>query len=292
MNIQSNRISNALPAAENQFPYAISLQKLSEIQSTTRGHRCGGALISLEHALTAASCTFDNNNGVFSPINPAEYRVFVGSVRLTNDTSPDRTRNVSFISVHPMHNMSAPYVNDIAVITLISRFPENAVTIVRLSVPSADPFYGSCTVAGWGAQSISASASTQLMYLQKTIYSLDRCTTLFGNLNYTVGRNMICATSGQTVASGCAGDVGNPLVCENGGPHDILLTGLLTITKNCIASENPEVYSRVSTYYQWILVAMTYLPPGPAPGAASTFQPGLAMLTIFALIQVYRSCAK
>lgn len=82
-------MTNSLQAQENQFPYVvniyfsqkkcmkqiqiktsnmfffqISLQQVSELQSPTRGHKCGGALVTHQHVLTTASCTFYNNSGL------------------------------------------------------------------------------------------------------------------------------------------------------------------------------------------------------------------------------------
>lgn len=291
MKVGSNRLSNAIDAEENQFPYMISLQQLSGIQSDTRGHRCGGALISLRHALTAASCTFNvNNHGVISPINPAEYRVFAGSRQLMNDTSSDRHRNVSFISMHPSFEMSRPYVNDIAVITLVFQFPERVVQPIGMWASSLDPISGDqvCTVAGWGGTHAPNSAATMLKYLPKSLFNRDSCATLYRNIfEITIERNMICATSGQSASSGCAGDVGNPLVCYDSSSNTHSIAGILTITMDCRISDLPEVYSRVHTYYQWVQVAMTYTAPDPVPGGASFTKPVLAMLAIFALIQIY-----
>ncbi|PZC85445.1 hypothetical protein B5X24_HaOG200433 [Helicoverpa armigera] len=158
--VDSNRIVGGFVSPEGEFKYMISLQELSKIQDYRRGHRCGGALISYQHALTAASCTFNENNGAFTPINGAEFRVFAGSVMLTNDTSEDHVRSIANITVHPSYLTSRPFTDDIAVITLTVPFPNNVVKPVPLSEREVSPQeIGACTLSGWGSQNSSATVS-------------------------------------------------------------------------------------------------------------------------------------
>lgn len=67
------------------------------------------------------------------------------------------------------------------------------------------------------------------------------------------------------------GDFGNGLVC-NGG-----LAGILSMSDLCSANSFPEVYTRVGNYTTWIR---------GITGGASTFQPGLAVLVMFAVVQL------
>ena len=53
-------------------------------------------------------------------MDPAGYRVFAGSAVLTNDTSADRHRLIANITVHPMFDISRPFYNDLAIITVSS----------------------------------------------------------------------------------------------------------------------------------------------------------------------------
>lgn len=63
------------------------------------------------------------NNLVFCrsvpvPINPSDYRVFAGSVLLTNNSSPELFRMVVNITRHSGYTGSPMFVNDIAIITV------------------------------------------------------------------------------------------------------------------------------------------------------------------------------
>ncbi|XP_049694924.2 trypsin 3A1 [Helicoverpa armigera] len=273
--IESNRIVGGFLSPEGEFKYMISLQELSKIQDYRRGHRCGGALISYQHALTAASCTFNYNNGAFTSINVAEFRVFAGSVMLTNDTSEDHVRSIANITVHPSYLTSRPFTDDIAVITLTIPFPNNVVKPVPLSEREVSPQeYGVCTLSGWGSRNSSATESAELIYSIHTIFDWLACAIAYGALappqQVVTFPGVICAYADKTVAVGCTGDIGNPLVC-----HDSL-TGIAVKTQDCSVRAFPEVYTKVSTYIPWINRVMN--------GAPSIMQPGIALLTTFVVI--------
>nr|ADT80824.1 serine protease 54 [Mamestra configurata] len=277
---RANRIVEGATASVNQFQYMVSLQKISELQSYTRGHRCGGALVTLQHAVTAASCNFDIINGVSVAIAPVEHRVFAGAVTLTSDNSPYHIRNIINITVHPDYYASSLLVNDIAVIFLESAFSS---TIAPVLLPIRDAGVTEptpCYVSGWGAQNDTATASVQLMYLQKRIQEQQNCRAYYGSLPVgplNVVDSMICAFGDQqTPFSGCTGDIGNPLVCSG------YLNGILVRSKKCIVSPDSEVYTRISSYTTWINGTIT----GQGSGAASTFQPGMVVLAVIAIAQI------
>ncbi|CAG4992198.1 unnamed protein product [Parnassius apollo] len=246
----TNRIVNGNIASELQFPYMVSLQQLGNAQSSdTRGHRCGGVLVTLQHALTAASCLFDVVSGNATVIKPDEYRIFAGSSLLTNDTSADRIRNIANFTIHPEYTGSPGYVNNIAIITFTAPY-SNAV-VQPLSLPASDfqpADFTLCTMAGWGGANASASASTTLRYANKYIYNQHLCSLLYNidPISLNILPSMVCAASYDTISSGCERDVGNPLVCNN------ILTGVLFGTHQCQISSYPELYTRVSTYSDWI----------------------------------------
>ncbi|XP_049694925.2 serine protease 30 [Helicoverpa armigera] len=273
--VDSNRIVGGFVSPEGVFKYMISLQELSKIQDYRRGHRCGGALISYQHALTAASCTFNYNNGALTPINVAEFRVFAGSVLLTNDASEDHVRSISNIRVHPSYLTSQPFADDIAVITLTVPFPNNVVKPVPLSEREVSPEeFGVCELSGWGSRNSSATESAELVYSIQSILDWHDCERAFNTLppphQLVLLPSMICAYPDKSIAVGCTGDIGNPLVC-----HDSL-TGIAVKTLNCSRVEFTEVYTKVAMYIPWINRVMN--------GAPSIVQPGIALLTAFVVI--------
>ncbi|XP_032512826.2 putative serine protease 45 [Danaus plexippus] len=245
-----NRIANGKLAAPGQFPYMVSIQILGPAQNLqTRGHRCAGALISYRQAVTTASCMFNYNSSVPQLINSAELRVFAGSTSLYNDVSADFIRPVLNITVHPNFSGLPALVNNIAVITLVTPFPNQVVT--PLSLPAADfnpPEFTLCSVSGWGGINSSELVNAELRFATKYVYNQNLCTLYYNTLPNTknILPSMICAVSYDLRSSNCDSDLGNPLVCGD------TFTGVLSVPDRCSVSSFPEVYTRISNYTTWI----------------------------------------
>uniref|UniRef100_A0A2A4JC95 Peptidase S1 domain-containing protein n=1 Tax=Heliothis virescens TaxID=7102 RepID=A0A2A4JC95_HELVI len=277
----ASRIMGGSNAIHNQFRYMVSLQRLSEVNEFTRGHRCGGALITLNHVLTAASCLYDNNAGIFTLIAPAQYRLFAGAARLDDDSSSERFRSISDFTVHPQFVPTQPFNNDIAVITAASPF--SSIAAAALQLPTTDitvTNLGICRSPGWGGQNASASASNQLMFTENRITVNSHCTVSYYEQGTTISMlsSMICAQP-ITNSSGCQGDLGNPLVCNN------QLHGVLFLSKDCSSPMPvplPDVYTRVFSYRAWL----NEIIGDDEPSGAATYQSGIGLLTIFALVQI------
>ncbi|XP_050343493.1 transmembrane protease serine 9-like [Nymphalis io] len=277
---RSNRILEGNVAAEGEFPYAVSIQMLGAPQLTnTRGHKCSGALISLQHVVTTAVCLYDFVQNVPVPINPTQYRVFAGATVLTNDTT-DRVRGIVDYVVHPRYTGPPAFVNNIAVLTLASPF---AKTVVRpISLPSsnfAPADFTLCTVTGWGAYNRSTPylSSVRQRYATKYVYNQDVCTGIFNTIEHSpnILPSMICAASYDLLSSNCFGDDGNSLVCNG------VFTGVLSVGHQCELSSFPEIYTRISNYTTWIR---------GISGAGTTCSHSIfTMITVFSIIQIYLS---
>ncbi|KAJ8708834.1 hypothetical protein PYW08_010216 [Mythimna loreyi] len=270
---------NGQPASENQFPFMISLQRLSAIHNDTRGHGCGGALVTLQHAVTAAACTiaaFDGQN--ITLIDRDEFRVFAGSV-LTNDSS-DRVRRIANIIIHPQFNLTnSRFFNDIGVIIL--GIPFLTSTVAPLPVKDIGTTeHVRCTTLGWGRN------NTQLMHARITAPNVTMC-----NILLPLITNTMCGLPFSDL--GCPGDQGSPLVCYDS------LVGILINTRSCTANAPvAQLFIRVSNYTTWIdsVVALpvpelgpepsTVPPPtspSPAPGSSYSGKPGASLLVMIAV---------
>ncbi|KAJ8708483.1 hypothetical protein PYW07_010608 [Mythimna separata] len=273
----TNITRNGQPASENQFSYMVSLQRLSLIHDDTRGHGCGGALVTLQHAVTAAACTiaaFDGEN--ITLINRDQFRVFAGSALLTNDND-DRVRRIANIVIHPEFNLTnSRFFNDIGVIIL--GIPFLSSTVAPLTVKDIGTTeHVRCTTLGWGRN------NTQLMHARMTAPNVTMCSILL-----SLTRNTMCGLPFSDL--GCPGDQGSPLICYDS------LVGILINTRGCTANTPvAQLFIRVSHYASWIdsVIALpvpelgpeppTVPPPTtttPAPGVASTAQPGVTLLAV------------
>ncbi|KAF9413471.1 hypothetical protein HW555_008309 [Spodoptera exigua] len=257
-------------AYRTDINYVISLQDKRQSQANERGHICGGVLINRQFALTTASCVLENNG---QSINITNFRVFAGTV-LTNDNA-NSVRDISSITVHPNYNRQNPLVNNIAVITLQSAFPES---IIPLSMPSADVTHpATCETSGFGARNSTATASAQLITLSPVVtMPLELCRLV----EPQVQSGVVCASGG---GAGCAGDIGNPLVC--GTQSSPILCGLLSRSNNCGViidgtASATELYTRVFEFAPWVNGVVN-----SAPGAAATSQLGIALAFMFVVIQ-------
>ncbi|PZC85444.1 hypothetical protein B5X24_HaOG200432 [Helicoverpa armigera] len=267
----ASRIIGGTAAFENQFTYMVSLQNRSEVAQLTRGHRCGGALITFSHALTAASCLHNNNQLIVA----SQFRLFAGSSRLNNDDNSYRFRNVASFTIHPQFVPSQRFNNDIAVIATVSPFSSVAVSVLRL--PTADISVTHPTVCH--------KASYQLMFIQSRVTLSSHCTTTYYEMGTTIAMqpNMLCALP-ITNSTGCHGDLGNPLVCSD------FLHGVLFLTKDCaspVLGPLPDVYSRVFSHVAWL--NETVFGISNETSGASTYQAGAGLLAIFALVQIVTS---
>ncbi|XP_063893386.1 anionic trypsin-2-like isoform X1 [Helicoverpa armigera] len=282
----ASRIVGGIAAQENQFRYMVSLQERSQRNQTTRGHRCGGALVSYRHALTTASCLYNNNTGRFTQIRPRDYWLFAGSARLDNNAT-FLLQSIERFTIHPQFDPRVRFVNDIAIITAFSNFPTDWVRVLNL--PYADvittPYM--CHSPGWGGYDSSTNASVNLLYTTSYPTTNSPCSTFYRNqsIAITMTPNMLCAIP-YTNTSGCQGDSGNPLVCNN----EIL--GVQFLSKNCSLPVtdlpwNPDVYTRVFRYKDWIEGIV--IGRQPLPSAASTFQLCYGLLALLVIVQILTS---
>ncbi|KAJ8708832.1 hypothetical protein PYW08_010214 [Mythimna loreyi] len=281
-------------ANDNQFPYMVSLQEWSKIHSPNRGHKCGGILVTLQHALTAGRCLllFNETIGGFVPIDRDEYRVFGGSANLTNDTSANRVRRIANTTVYPEYNMTINMeLNNIGIIILGTPFLST--TVARISIGDiGNADFTPCTGMGW-------QRGTRLMYQPMTAINNTVCRMFIQFVNGTV-----CAMPPFAMPSAshvCVSEWGSPLVCQGN------LAGVFIDWRtSCSGTMTAQLFTRVSNYTTWInsVIALpipelgpepsTVPPPTtptttPAPGASSVFQPGITFLTAILVAQIIRA---
>nr|XP_046252790.1 chymotrypsin-C-like [Scatophagus argus] len=234
-----SRVVGGEDVRPHSWPWQISLQY--NRQGEWR-HTCGGTLISNEWVLTAAHCI---SSGM-------EYRVALGKHDLIQNEESAVFKGTGTIIVHENWN---PFFirNDIALIKLESPVTFSD-TIQAACVPPAGfilPNNAPCYVTGWGRLYTGGPIADILQQALLPVVDYATCTQSdwWGS---QVKDTMVCA-GGDGVVSGCNGDSGGPLNCQNKAGiwevHGIVSFGS---GLSCNYPKKPTVFTQVSSYMDWI----------------------------------------
>ncbi|XP_018323857.1 chymotrypsin-2-like [Agrilus planipennis] len=235
------RITQGERAFRDQFPYQVSIE-WGNNQSPT--HLCGGSLITESVVLTSASCI--RNYGT--------YIIAAGILNRGENSSSAQRRNVDSIVVHENWPGEGPAPFDIALIKVASPFIlTSSVRVVGLPAQGVVPS-GSAVLSGWGRTFYNSVLPTVLQHAYLQILPNNECArSLINQLGYSdpLDDTQICTSarvSDQTKrVSVCRGDSGSPLV-QGYVQVGIVSWGLTP----CGTTFAPSVYTRVSTYSDWI----------------------------------------
>ncbi|ETM48236.1 hypothetical protein L914_07193, partial [Phytophthora nicotianae] len=199
---------------------------------------CGGALISPDHVLTAASC-----------MGQGPAYVAVGT-HYVNGTKDGEQIKIASSQQHPkFYGPNLKY--DLAVLTLEkpSKFspvqlPKSDDTDLKLGVWT--------TSMGWGSANPAETFehSEELRSVELGVWKNEDCRKAT-NFTY-IDRTYVCA--GGIEGKGVSfGDQGGPLIKENNpGDADDVLVGVLSYAVGHADKGKPSVYTRVSTALEWI----------------------------------------
>ncbi|XP_049790582.1 trypsin delta-like [Schistocerca nitens] len=230
VSVVNGRIINGVDAAPGEFPAQLSMQ-------TDGRHFCGASILNENWAITAAHC-FDNGGSV---------EVLAGTTKL--DSGGTR-HSVEFVEVHPKYNSSDSWVNDVAVMRVSPPFQIDNVTVARIQLPAEGeetPAGTNVTVIGWGRLSYGGARPNDLQKVDVQVWDQQLCATLFWDgFENTVYPTMLCAAGVEEQASSCSGDSGGPLL------RDGVMVGIVSWSFQCATPPYPTVYTRVSSYLDWI----------------------------------------
>nr|AGI44154.1 serine protease [Sinonovacula constricta] len=235
-----HRIVGGTIASHGEYPWQVSLRYNGH-------HVCGGTLISDQWIMTAAHCFHELGK------SPSVWSVAVG---LQDQRSVTTGNIVHVTGIYPHeHYSDTSKHNDIALMKLSKRINIDTTYTRDACLPSAYETFDSdvCTVSGWGNTHYDptghAPITNQLEYVDLRTISNSQCSYYLGPGSVNNG-NICAGLSSSGGKDACQGDSGGPLICKSGGYWK--LAGIVSWGDGCGKSYRPGVYTRVTSYLDWV----------------------------------------
>jgi secreted trypsin-like serine protease len=256
-------------APEGKYPWQV---RLYASMDDSKG-RCGGTIVAEQWVLTAAHCAVAEPDAT-SKVAPLDSIIVgYGSVDRTKTTKIESEK----IVVHPAYLENGIASNsDVALIKLKS--PIAGAKVVPLSNPELDKQRvtpgSKVMVTGWGAlwnpedagvmdmlSQLTAGADlderlnypVKLHQVEIQVMANDACATMLQPSNIAIADSHICAMAPGSRKNSCYGDSGGPLLISTGG-RKFMQVGV--VSRGCGAASLPNVYTRVSSFSDWITETM------------------------------------
>ncbi|CBY40535.1 unnamed protein product, partial [Oikopleura dioica] len=222
-----------------EWPFAVNI-----------AGKCGGSLIGRRWVLTAAHCCTDE-------ILTNSSTITIGSNFLRDATADELFSAEDFIS-HPSYN-DFNYNNDICVIKL-DRDVIYSATVSPVCLDESIAHNGGFPnfIAGWGQTK--AGGVKKNFISEATVESLRRseCKEFLPDeflKHYgesSISKDQFCAGYSSGSVDACKSDVGGPFMTINKEAGQRKLSGIISWSRGCGQVGRPAVYSKISSYANWI----------------------------------------
>nr|AQM58406.1 venom s1 protease 29 [Pristhesancus plagipennis] len=231
------RIVGGKETLPNEYPFPVILKIKHD-----KLPLCGGSIISANHILTAAHCTY--------PFRGIKFAVIIGE----HDTSKsDETPFTKEIDVkqtfeHPKYNDEHTEY-DIAIALLEEKIKFNdAVGPVCLPNSRTNLLGEYIKVMGWGRTKTKGSSSSVLLKVHLRAIDLDICREIYSSVDLK-DPYQICTWAPNK--DSCQGDSGGPLVWRDPETNRYVQVALVSFGRKC-GSTDPAVNTDVSYFMDWI----------------------------------------
>ncbi|XP_031555484.1 elastase-1-like [Actinia tenebrosa] len=248
------RIIGGEIATPNQWPWQAQILRWKK-ENNSYVHRCGGSLFNLEWVVTAAHCVFDQE------VSALKVRLGEYQRNVTDISEQDFT--VSAVHLHSRFLADSEYAYDIAILRL-NRTVKTSCAVYPICLPrlyDQVPIGKECFLTGWGMNEFGGDKSNFLRLVKLPVVSYQDCYDRNKKKHRVDRFSSICVgtVDGNQTQSGCHGDSGGPLACQDdNGRWE--LQGVVSWGDHHCGNAYYSVFTRVSSFVDWIGQKMASAP--------------------------------
>ncbi|KAF8791539.1 Proclotting enzyme like protein [Argiope bruennichi] len=203
---------------------------------------CGGVIINDWYILTAAHCVMG--------IKVKDLKVRLGEYNFSEKNEHQEDIPVAEIKRHALF-VTLTFQHDIALLKLKRRIEYTKfIGSICLPNPKSGNYTNvNATVVGWGTVAFGGTASPVLRQVTVPVWDNDECDRTYRLERIT--NAFMCAGSPENGEDACQGDSGGPLMTlSEEGRWEVI--GIVSWGRRCGDPTFPGVYTRVSSYLNWI----------------------------------------